>query len=143
MKYIPDLMRDISALASAPVFLLISIAALLINHTIGIYLFLSFVISFGITVILRTTYPKERPNKEKIEGSLLDRINAASFPSLHAQRAIILWSLTLHTNNILIMLFGLLITVLILASRLYLKKHTLYDVVVGAALGAAICVSLF
>ena len=88
-----------------------------------------------ITLVIRIFYFKERPKKIHYE-KFLEKIDASSFPSVHAARVVFL-GLFVIFNLVeliyLILLVPLLISVLY--SRIYLKKHDIRDIFGGVALG--------
>jgi undecaprenyl-diphosphatase len=98
--------------------------------------FFSMVVVHILVILLRFVFPKSRPKKQKAV-SFLERIDASSFPSLHASRisiiAVISWVVSPY--------FGLLGSCLALGvgiSRVLLRKHYVVDVIVGYILGVAL-----
>lgn len=109
----------------------------------SIKLFLSLIIIYFLTFIIRLFYFKSRPKKEEYRN-FLEKIDASSFPSVHAARAtflcffsILVLNLTLYVNILIFVLFFL-----VLYSRIYLKKHYLIDVIGGVILGIISLISL-
>jgi len=89
-------------------------------------------------IIIRTFYFKERPNKYPYK-SYIERIDASSFPSLHSARITFLAIAFMNYYNE--MIFSILLAalaVIVMYSRIYLKKHDLKDVLAGAILGAIV-----
>ncbi|MAG02056.1 hypothetical protein CMI42_01860 [Candidatus Pacearchaeota archaeon] len=102
-------------------------ALLLIYGMILIYL---------VAVSIRLFYFKERPKKLRY-GNFIEKIDAGSFPSIHAARAVFLFLFLtgLVFADRMVMIFLFLVMLLIIYSRVYLKKHYWIDVICGAGLG--------
>jgi len=137
-KYEEILFRDITTFGGAFFYgVLVLFLVLIKEYSFSLKLIWGFLITFIITVIVRKIYFKNRPNKEDY-SNLFERIDASSFPSLHAARVTFLtlalswffqftWTLTT-----LFVILGLLIAY----SRIFLKKHDGWDLLGGAVLGA-------
>jgi len=135
-KYTDLLFRDITSLGGSVFYIIIMLMFLFIEN-FGIFnrLFVAYVLSLAITVLIRALYFRKRPKKEKFTN-FIERIDASSFPSTHAQRVIILiMVLGLFLNNDFIFAFLLMIGLLTIYSRIYFKKHYLSDVIVGIIIG--------
>ncbi len=94
-----------------------------------------FVLTASVVVLIRTFYFRDRPKKQQFHN-YIEKIDASSFPSLHAARTIFLYLtlINLFNNNY----FTPLLTFIALAviySRYYLKKHDFYDLLGGIILG--------
>ncbi len=91
--------------------------------------------SYLIAGIIRIVYFKDRPNKES-HSNFIERIDASSFPSIHAFRVSYILIVFSHafqnlTATILIFTSAFLVCV----SRIYLRKHDYVDVLGGIVLG--------
>lgn len=93
-------------------------------------------IIYLISLIIRLVYFKQRPKKVGYKN-FLGKIDASSFPSIHSARAVFIFLFlavyVLHNNLLKIFLF--VITLLVLYSRIYLKKHDIIDILGGTLLG--------
>jgi len=132
-----DVFRDLSALGST-LFFAILIIALLFNGLSGTALrvFLGYVLISAIAAVIRWAYFSERPEPQSY-SNWLEKLDAGSFPSIHAARvqmAAVLLSAQ-FPNAYLIALFSLL-AVLVMVSRVFLKRHSPRDVIAGQLLGA-------
>ena len=108
------------------------------EYNLALQLIIAFVISFALTLGIRLFYHKERPKKQRYKN-LMERLDAASFPSLHSMRATIMLSLfVLHYRSIIIAAIFAFLALIICVSRYYLKKHHVSDILVGALLGVFI-----
>ncbi|MBI4017744.1 MAG: phosphatase PAP2 family protein [Candidatus Aenigmarchaeota archaeon] len=132
-------LSEMSALGGSLVFLSIALSfALLGNIDRAMFLVSGYLLTYLIAAPLRLGFFKERPEKRQYKN-LFERLDAASFPSIHAQRAVFL-AVTLagyFKNTGLTVLF-LLLAGLVCYSRVALRKHHLSDVLAGSVLGAAV-----
>lgn len=96
-----------------------------------ISLFISLLLIMITAILMKHFFFKERPNKQKGKN-FIEKIDASSFPSVHSMRifSLIFWFSLFYKNPIFIFyisFFGLLV----MYSRIYLKKHYLLDVFFG------------
>jgi undecaprenyl-diphosphatase len=131
-----DLIRDITALGSLFFYvLLIFLFLLLKNYDIFRRLLMGLVIIYPVTIIFRTFLFKNRPKKIKYD-SYIEKLDATSFPSLHAARTAAMAAILVNFfNNFIISILLLFIALAIAYSRIYLKKHDWKDVLGGIVLG--------
>ena len=100
-------------------------------------LLLGFAIIYAITVVIRTLYFKDRPEKFK-HDSFLERLDASSFPSLHAARSTLVFAFLSSTvNKPYFTALCALIVLVTCISRIKLKCHDWKDVTAGIVLGLA------
>lgn len=102
----------------------------------SIKIILALLIIYSLTFIIRLFYFKARPEKVKY-SSFIEKIDASSFPSVHAARITVLALLLFFYSTINYYLIALTILVwfLTIYSRFYLKKHDATDLIGGIALG--------
>lgn len=131
-----DFIRDISALGSLFFYILAMVLFLLLkNYDLLCRLALGLALVYIVTIILRTFCFKERPNKLS-HNSLLSKLDAASFPSLHASRtAYMAAALMNYFGSMMISILLVLLALGISYARIYMKKHDLKDVSAGIILG--------
>ena len=112
------------------------IAAYFLINQISVFLqlFYSLIIIMLIGVTVRFFYFKERPKKRK-HSNFLEKIDAASFPSLHSARITALFIIIQELMNNLTTAFFGVITLIVIYSRIHLKHHKLKDVLGGILLG--------
>lgn len=105
-------------------------------------LFVFFIGMFFVEVVgglIKVLWYKERPDKMN-HKTILDKVYAGSFPSIHVARAVFIFSfISMEFSGILLLLFPAIIS-LVSFSRIYLKKHFISDVFGGFVLGL---ISLF
>jgi len=137
--------RDISALGSAFFFWLLTFILFTLGFVREAFLSaLFFVVVYLLVACIRLLYFKERPVKES-HRTLFEKIDASSFPSVHAARAVFL-ALVLHTLFSRHLFFSVLlfaVALLICISRVVLRKHDVVDIIVGAVVGAVFFLLLF
>jgi membrane-associated phospholipid phosphatase len=136
-----ELIENISALGALPFFIIAILVLYLIGQkTFALQLLLGIFLAHIITYSIRLIYYKDRPQPKK-HNSLIEKIDAASFPSLHSVRAMIFFVIgifNLKSVAAIIILFFYLTSILF--SRHYLKKHDFIDIFVGAVIG--LCIGL-
>lgn len=107
-------------LQASPVFYTL-LLALLVNEILG--------------SVIKIIFPKKRPNGQTY-STLLEKIDAGSFPSLHASRITLVYlTLFSNTENIVLKIVFILVILLVILSRIKLKKHFWTDVLGGFVLG--------
>lgn len=99
-------------------------------------IFIGTIIIYFITLIIRLFYYKKRPNYESY-NNFLEKLDSSSFPSVHAARIMFLVIYALISFNILLYVKFLLgiIFILVIFSRIYLKKHDMVDIFGGIIVG--------
>lgn len=125
-------LKQISELGNL-MFYLFSIVLCLILHKFALFidLMLSLIILMIVMFLFRYFYFKERPKKQS-RKTFLERLDASSFPSAHAMRifSLAFW-FSLFFANILITIYISIIALIVIYSRIYLKKHYFGDVLWG------------
>ena len=130
-------LRDVTAMGSLVFYgLLLLFVASLQEWSLLLELFLGFVITYGVALLIRSFYFKSRPSKQKYK-KFIERLDAASFPSIHASRiSFIALSFCSFFNNIFTSTLLLFVVVLVLYSRIHLHKHDWKDLLGGIILAA-------
>ena len=138
-QIIDDLMYQATSIGGVIVYGLIMVLLFGLGFTLeSVYLFVGLVLSYLIVFILRNLHFVERPEKRKYTN-YLEKIDASSFPSLHGVRTPILVLVLVSITPYLILQLGYLIMgLVVLYSRIYLKKHRVIDVLVGLIIGLII-----
>jgi membrane-associated phospholipid phosphatase len=143
LKRISDVVfQDISSLGGMVFYLVVMAMMLVFDWMVFLELLLGLVILVLITVVARLAYFKHRPRRMSFRN-LVQRIDASSFPSLHAAR-IVLLAFTLHfvfNNAVVDVLLGIA-AVLVCYSRHRLKRHFTVDILSGAALGLIVAAAV-
>jgi membrane-associated phospholipid phosphatase len=134
-----DFNSELSAFGGVFVYCLIGLAFLLLARwEIFIELAIGFIAALVVMFGIRTFYFKERPQKIK-HNSYLSKINASSFPSIHALRSTILATiLAIYFNKWQLILPLALIPVFACYSRLAIKKHDSIDITFGVVIGVVV-----
>lgn len=133
-KHVDAFFRDITGLGGLWVYLLFTtFSYFALSQTLGKQLVITLALIYTVAITIRTFYFKERPNHER-HKTYFEKIDASSFPSIHAARVTgIAYLLRLYLPEIF--LLATVVTALICISRVYLGKHDLWDVLAGVTLG--------
>lgn len=137
--YETELLQDIKALAGFPLFGLLILITFIIGETsLSAQLFVGLILAFALTATIRAFCFKQRPIKQKF-SVWWQKIDAASFPSLHAMRAAVLAVLlAVYFNNLLLTILFTICAIAVAVSRVQLKRHFPRDVVAGLILGVIV-----
>jgi membrane-associated phospholipid phosphatase len=96
------------------------------------------VLALLVVVIIRSVYFRPRPDKTTYK-SWIGRLDASSFPSMHAMRVFGLATiLSINFPKPEIIILSTLIALSVSVSRLIMKRHHISDVIVGGILGVLI-----
>ena len=137
--YTDDFFRDMSSLGSifgAGFILLFFILAG--KYTAVKQIVFALAVGQAIAWLIRAFYFRRRPNNKQY-STFLERLDASSFPSIHAIRAGLMFVIVNNYFNSLIYTIILGVMALsVLYSRIYLKKHHFSDVAVGVCVGLAV-----
>ena len=127
--------EELTSLGGIVIYILITLYFLLLKEFVVFKnLIFGFVFMYFVLIIVRGLYFKKRPNKQKY-NNFIEKIDASSFPSLHAARALFIALIFKDFfNNIYVTIFSLLIVLGVAYSRLYLKRHYLSDIIGGFVL---------
>jgi membrane-associated phospholipid phosphatase len=139
-----EIIQDISSLGGNPAYILVGAIFFFLGQAkVASHLLVVIALCYLVTTGFRLAFFRERPEKQKYR-TILQRIDASSFPSLHAMRAAALvFIVALFFNHWLMWLFAFMASAAVAYSRVWLKRHHPTDVIVGTGIGFAIaCVSL-
>ncbi len=137
-----DNIHDISAFGGLPVYMA-AMLWLFITGSMNVFyeLAISLTLCYLFTTTIRLVYFRKRPKGQKYKN-VLQRIDASSFPSLHAMRAAALGIiLAAFFNNILMTAAVLSMILAVSITRIMLKRHHPADTIGGIAIGAIIAVA--
>ena len=128
--------RDITSLGSFSLFVFLLLIVLAFQEIALFYkLLFGLVFTLLVIIIIRSFNFRNRPRKEKY-SNFAERINASSFPSLHAARVVfITLAFISFSNQIYATILLAIAAIVIMYSRFYLKKHDLWDIAGGIVLG--------
>ncbi len=138
-KYISIIFQDISTFGGLVFYLFLCLLFFLLSEiTLTIKLLSGLIILYIIVNIARAVYFKERPQKQNY-NNIIEKIDASSFPSMHASRASFLFFILYnHIRDIYLITLFFIIFILVCYSRIYLKKHYLIDVLGGIIIGVIV-----
>ncbi len=136
MSMFHELMQDVRGLSGLPLVLVLVIVAFFVGEIVlSAQLFFTLVVSYALTILIRLVYFKHRPEKRKFTN-VVGKVDASSFPSLHAMRASILATLfSLFFNNIFLSIMFFFLAVCVGYARVVQKRHYKIDVLAGFILG--------
>jgi len=134
-----DLVREAGALGSIVVY---GVAALLfyVLNFVDVFMQLAaaLVLGYAVTSIIRAVFFTQRPKKERFTN-FIEKIDAASFPSLHSMRATFFGVILMNFfQNMLVNALLIVCIAAVGTSRVIEKRHYATDVVVGVILGMVI-----
>ncbi len=134
-----DLVRETSSLGSIVVYGVIAVLFYFLNHVdVFLQLVTAIVLGYAITALLRLLFFKHRPKKEKFKN-LIEKIDAATFPSLHSMRATFFGIVLMNFfQNMLVSAVIILCIAGVGYARILDKRHYTTDVIAGIILGIAI-----
>ncbi len=129
--------RDITSLANPLILLMVPFIFLGASRPFYILL-LALLINEILASIIKITFPKKRPTGQSYKN-LIEKIDAGSFPSLHASRiTLVYFTILSNTNTIQIKMLCVFVVFLVIISRIRLKKHYWIDVLGGFIIGLLI-----
>lgn len=139
-KYRDALLHDLTAFGGLFFYGLVLGIFVVIGDLVQSYRMIAgLVLIYAIAILIRTFYFKYRPSQQKF-GNFVERLDASSFPSVHAARgafvSLILGAMFPDVLLLRVIFFG--VALLNGASRVYLKEHDWFDVVGGVILGCII-----
>ena len=132
--------RDITTFGGLPTYLGLTLFILLLQGKSELFsnLFMGIILIMLIAILIRTIYYKARP-KELPHDTWLERLEASSFPSIHAARS---WFLAfLFGQYFASTKLWILLSIAALAicySRYHRKRHDLWDLLGGFGLAVIV-----
>jgi membrane-associated phospholipid phosphatase len=138
-KYLPQLFLEITNFGGL-IFYLLVLGFVLLSWQFLLFwqLLFGLVVNVTVVVIIRLLYFKNRPNKQEF-SNFIERLDASSFPSLHAARIFFMALVFLvYFENIYLSVFLMVMACLVTYSRYYLRKHDSYDLFGGLTLGVLV-----
>jgi undecaprenyl-diphosphatase len=134
-----DFWNDVTSVGSLFFFLLTIVMSFLLQQPyLATQLIIALVSCYIIGVPIKLLFFQRRPNKQAY-ANLVQKFDAASFPSVHSMRSVCLaLILSFYLKNVVFSVIALVIVAGVMYSRIKLHKHFLGDVVAGAIFGIAI-----
>jgi membrane-associated phospholipid phosphatase len=134
-----EVLRDTTALGGLAVYGIASLFFLLAGN-VGVFVQLvaGLVLLSFVTAIVRLLFFRKRPDRQGYR-SLIGRIDASSFPSIHATRATVL-AIVLAQFFVqpLVRLLLVLCVLAVAITRVLLRRHYVTDVVGGLVVGGLV-----
>ena len=132
-----DWLRDFTSLGNPLILLLIPFIAL--GNTSSYYkLLIALLVNEILCSTIKLVFHKPRPDGQAYK-TILEKIDAGSFPSIHASRITLVY-LTLFdfTDHLLLKIVFLTVILIVMYSRVALKRHFWTDIIGGLIIGASI-----
>ena len=138
-----DTIREIGALGSLAVYGVITIVFYLLGFVnVFLQLVIALALGYAVTSLLRFIFFKQRPKKERFTN-FIEKLDAGSFPSLHAMRATFFGIVLMNFfQNMLVSAVIVLGILGVSASRVYEKRHYGIDIMAGIVLGIIIGIAV-
>jgi membrane-associated phospholipid phosphatase len=134
-----EVMRDTTALGGLAIYVFAAAMLLLLGY-FGIFseLVVALALLYAVIAVIRTLFFRKRPDRQKY-GGFFTKIDAGSFPSMHAMRAAALAMILAQLFESPVVRALFVIGVLAVAfTRVLLKRHYVADVVVGVIAGIVV-----
>jgi membrane-associated phospholipid phosphatase len=144
---IEETIHDLSSLGGLPAFVVIS--ALLVSFLpapnqfeLTLMFILGLATCFGVTAVIRWFWFRTRPQPQS-HGNWYERIDAGSFPSMHAMRASFLSTVVVIMLRFspIVIAASIIITIAVCWARVHRKRHHPIDVIAGAIIGVVIALA--
>ncbi len=134
-----DFWHDITAFGSLAFSIVLILAVIALEeYALAALLLLALALCYVIAFPIKILFFKRRPNRQPY-SSLLEKYEAASFPSVHSMRAVgLAIVLSVYLESILFAVLAGILVLGVLYTRVRLQKHYLADVFWGAVLGIII-----
>lgn len=134
-----EFLEDLKAFGGLPIYLfsialffILGYVSMTVRLTVGLF------IAYALTSSIRFVFFRRRPDKQRFKG-LAQKIDASSFPSLHAMRASCLAVLLiLFFNNVLITVVAIVAAICVALVRVLQKRHFASDVIAGLFFGVLV-----
>lgn len=138
-NFLKRFIEEISLFGSFPFMIFMIILLFSINQTRIMLTFLLAIIIGTMAIFgIRLVYHRLRPEHEKRGHikfkSLFERLDDASFPSMHSMRISII-SVALYMIDKRLIYLGVLLAVSVFFSRKFMKKHHWSDIIFGCFIG--------
>lgn len=130
-------MRDFTSLASP--LILLFVPFIFLGPVREFYILLiALAVNEALGSIIKILFPKKRPNGQEYSNTM-EKIDAGSFPSLHAARITLVYlTLFLNADLVIMKVLFILIIITVCFSRVNLKKHFWTDIIGGVTMGGII-----
>ncbi len=130
-------MRDLTSLANPIILILVPLCFLRLTPAFYVLL-IGLAVNEIVGSLIKLLFHKPRPDGQKYGGAL-EKIDAGSFPSLHAARITVVYAtLAWLSPNVFFTVLFIVVILTVGYSRTFLKRHFWADVLGGYALGGII-----
>jgi undecaprenyl-diphosphatase len=144
LKNIIDIFfKQLTELGSLTIISAMIIFTFFLDTSLALKLLVGIAAATIISMIIKALFFRARPKKQSI-NTIIDRIDASSFPSVHSARiTILVFLLAAYIADIWLTIFLMILGALVAYSRIYMKRHYYSDVIGGIVLGMIISVIIY
>lgn len=136
--YFNSVMKDVTSLGGITFYAVLVVSSFFYSMHVFWMLVAGMFLMYIINVPLKLLFYRDRPTKMSYRA-LWEKFEASSFPSVHSARAaflaLVFWA---TAAPLLLKAFIILVALLVMVSRVWLKKHFWTDVAAGVVSGLAI-----
>src|SRR3989338_938619 len=136
--YFNSVMKDVTAFGGITFYAVLLVFSYFYSMNVFWTLLAGLFLMYIINVPLKLLFFKHRPAKMEYKA-VWEKFEASSFPSVHSARivflALVFWT---TASPLALKAFVIPVAVLVMSSRIYLKKHFLSDVAAGIASGLVV-----
>lgn len=133
-----DYSRDLTSLGNPVLLSAFSVLWLWPEWKLVLILLIALVLNEIICSAIKLTWFKPRPAPQRY-STTLQRLDAAAFPSIHSSRVVlVVLFLIPHTGTLVQQSLLVLFAVGVITTRVVLRKHDIWDVLGGAAVGGVV-----
>ena len=130
---------EITSLGGNFIYAIVALVFLILGiYNIFSKLLFGILLIYAVVVLIKMLYFKNRPQKYNY-NSFIEKIDASSFPSVHASRSAFLALILMgyFSNLGISILLGILV-LMVVYSRINLKRHDIIDISAGIILGVLV-----
>jgi membrane-associated phospholipid phosphatase len=126
--------KQITELGSLTIVLIAILFTYFFDSILAVQLFIGVASVTLISFLIKALFFHARPKKQAM-NTLVERLDASSFPSIHSARITVLvfWLIIISTDVVLKIILAI-IGLTVAYSRIYLQKHYFVDVIGGIIL---------
>ncbi len=134
-----DFWNDVTSVGSLFFFLVVIVMSFLLNQPYLVtQLVIALISCYVIGVPIKLFFFQKRPNKQTYK-SLVQKFDAASFPSVHSMRVVCLAAiLAFFLKSVVFSVIALGLVIAVMYSRIRLHKHHVGDILAGTVFGIII-----
>lgn len=134
-SFLNEFFSEVTLFGLPAFYLLVVLVLFKFNMVFAPKLFWALIFVEIFCIFIKIIYKKERPIPQP-RNDIFNKIDASSFPSVHSARISLLATVIyLYNRDLATLIVGLVLTILVGYSRIYLRRHYFVDVLCGVLLG--------